>query len=119
VSKTTDASVQLAQLAAGEDISGWQRVALDKLAAEIGLDDTSSLPNKGDVIDAIQQRVDEHARATEPEPTKLEARTYEVTGPHMVHGCTPGGTFTHVFTPEQEAALVWGGHIKQVTKEKA
>ena len=42
-----------------------------------------------------------------PQPSHLD-----VTGPHLVQGCKPGKTFAHVFTPEQEAALIGGGHIK-------
>lgn len=110
--------VSLAQIAAGEDISRWNRVAVDKLAAEIGAGDTTQLPHKDDALAVIAARVAEHERATEPEPPPVVARIYRVVGPCEVAGTKPGKTFAHIYTPEHEAALIEGGHIK-IVKETA
>lgn len=50
--------------------------------------------------------------AFEPQPATREPRTYKVIGPHRVNGTNPGGTFTALLSPEQEAALIEGGHIR-------
>jgi len=113
-----DASVQLTELAANEDWTGWARVALDKLADQVGVQGAGALPSKPDVVAAIHKRIAEHQRATVPDPPTVVARTYKVVGPHLVLGTKRGKTFTHVFTPEQEAALIEGGHITLV-KETA
>lgn len=112
------APVDLAAIAAGEDITRWQRTALDKLAAQIGIPGTINLPDKDAVLRAIQARVEEHTRAVEPEPPSVVARIYRVVGPCQVAGTKPGKTFAHIYTPEHEAALIEGGHI-QIAKETA
>lgn len=111
MSQPTDASVQLAHLAANEDWTKWQRVALDKLARELGID-TSALETREQAVAAIQARVDEHRRATVPEPPVPAAEVYRVIGPHIVHGTKPGKTFAAVLPADQRAALIEGGHIK-------
>lgn len=42
------------------------------------------------------------------------AKTYRVTGDSVVAGHTHGDEFEHEYTDEEEAALVWGGHIAVV-----
>lgn len=111
MSRDKDASVHLAELAVNEDWTKWNQPALDKLAAEIGLN-TEAISEKADVVAAIRARVAEHQRATVREPPAVAAKSYVVTGPRQVCGAAPGEEFTHVFTPEQEAALIEGGHIK-------
>lgn len=49
-----------------------------------------------------------------PETARREPCEYVVIGKRRVHETKPGGTFTALFTPEQEAALIEAGHIKAV-----
>ena len=44
----------------------------------------------------------------------MPKQTYRVTGDSTVAGHEKGDTFQYEFTPEQEAALVEGGHIELV-----
>jgi hypothetical protein len=53
------------------------------------------------------------ATAPEPEPVAA-AKTYRVTGPHIVLGTPSGETFTTVLDPGQEAFLIEVGHIAVV-----
>lgn len=49
-----------------------------------------------------------------PESATRTAREYTVVGKRTVRDTKPGKTFTALFTPEQEAALIEAGHIKVV-----
>ncbi len=54
----------------------------------------------------------EHNPALEPPPPSPPTKkTYKVTGATEVHGTQPGKTFTATLPPQQEADLIWGGHI--------
>lgn len=52
-----------------------------------------------------------------PVPEVPVERTYTVIGPHRVHECDPGKTFTAVLPLDQEAFLIAVGHIKRYEKE--
>lgn len=96
-----------------DDLQDMMRVALDKHAEELGVPDPGNLPNKQAVIDAIHAT--ERNPAFAPVSAERKPTVYKVIGPHRVQGTDPGKTFVHLYTPEQEAALIEGGHI---TREK-
>lgn len=66
----------------------------------------------------IQPPAETPNAAIVPEPEVRGEREYTVIGKRTVHDTRPGKTFTALFTPEQEAALIEAGHIKY-NKEKA
>lgn len=90
-----------------KDLEQLKREELDKVAANAGVPDPDSLPNKDAVIDAINAPNPALVAKTAPRV----AQTYVVTGPRRVHDTDPGDEFTALFTPEQEAALITAGHI--------
>lgn len=98
-----------------EDLHDLNRGALNVMATALGVPHPDHLPKKEDVVEAI-----EAARAAKtapnpavvPEPEALLPKTYTVIGPNVVYGTRPGGEFTALFTPDQEAALIQSGNIE-------
>lgn len=62
---------------------------------------------------------DETSPALAPAPPPVEEREYEVTGPHRVLGHEPGSRFRATLPLEQEAVLIWAGHIQRAAAKPA
>lgn len=91
------------------------RKQLDRAARKAGVPNPEDLPNKDAVEEAIE--APNPALVPSPPPPPSE-QTYQVTGTQRTLEHDPGETFTATLDPDQEAALIWGGHIKRVKEAR-
>ncbi len=91
------------------------RDELNEAAADAGVPDPESLPNKEAVLDAIE--APNPALAIVPEPDEGEVE-WTVTAPVEVLGHKPGSTFKADLPANQKALLVESGHIKRTNSQE-
>ena len=94
------------------------REQLDAEARGLGVPGPEHYPNKESLEVAIEAALAAVNPAVVPEPGGVVERLYKVVGPRSVRGTRPGRKFRAVLPPEQEKALLSGGHIS-IEKETA